>query len=61
MLRGFLASNYARLHQRLLRHCAGETGMTVIGGIGRPRRGFSKRWQAKVAAAEASVLTPTES
>lgn len=42
--------------RQALDHCARETGQKASGGISQARRGFSRRWQAKVLAAEATAL-----
>ncbi|MGK5045454.1 RNA polymerase sigma factor [Janthinobacterium sp. GB4P2] len=42
--------------RQALDHCAQETGQNAIGGISQSRRGFSRRWQAKVLAAESTAM-----
>ena len=49
-------TNIDTMLRQALDHCARETGQNVLGGINQSRRGFSRRWQAKVLAAESTVL-----
>ncbi|MED5596038.1 RNA polymerase sigma factor [Janthinobacterium sp. P210006] len=49
-------TNVDTMLRQALDHCARETGQPVLGGISQPRRGFSRRWQAKVLAAEDAIL-----
>ena len=42
--------------RQALDHCAQETGQNALGGISQSRRGFSRRWQAKVLAAEPTAM-----
>ena len=42
--------------RQALDHCVQETGQNAIGGISQSRRGFSRRWQAKVLAAEPTAM-----
>ncbi|MDO8039576.1 RNA polymerase sigma factor [Janthinobacterium sp. SUN137] len=49
-------TNIDTMLRQALDHCARETGQNVLGGINQSRRGFSRRWQAKVLAAESTAL-----
>jgi|GEM_PF-295454 RNA polymerase sigma factor (sigma-70 family) len=49
-------TNVDTMLRQALDHCARETGQPVLGGISQPRRGFSRRWQTKVLAAESTAL-----
>ncbi|MDC8757691.1 RNA polymerase sigma factor [Janthinobacterium fluminis] len=42
--------------RQALDHCAQETGQNAVGGISQSRRGFSRRWQAKALAADATAM-----
>lgn len=47
--------------RQALDHCAEETGQNAIGGISQSLRGFSRRWQAKVFAAEFTAMAHEQS
>lgn len=49
-------TNVDTMLRQALDHCARETGQNLLGGINQSRRGFSRRWQAKVLAAESTAL-----